>query len=142
MRSIVNTMFIAAVFTVILVTQPLAYAAKKVSPETVDGATTVSTEEAKKLFDQGITFIDVRSNRDWEAGRIPGAIHIELKHEFNEESLGAVVAKNQAVVIYCNSIGCMRSSHASQKAVAWGYTKIYYYRLGFPDWKRAGYAIQ
>jgi rhodanese-related sulfurtransferase len=142
MRSIVNALFIVSVFTVILVTQPIAYAAKKVSPETIAGATTISTEEAKKLFDQGITFIDVRSSRDWEAGRIPGAIHIELKKKFNPDSLGAVVVKDQPVVIYCNSIGCMRSSHASEKAVAWGYTKVYYYRLGFPDWKRAGYAIQ
>jgi len=127
---------------VTFVTLPVAYAAKKVSPETVDGATTVSTQEAKQLFDRGIVFIDVRSNRDWEAGRIPGSVHIELKHEFTQQSLGAVVSKDQPVVLYCNSIGCMRSSHASQKAVSWGYSKIYYYRLGFPDWKRAGYAIQ
>jgi len=142
MRNILHAVSIAALMLVIYVTPSSVYAAKKISPETVDGATTVSTQEAKQLFDRGITFIDVRSNRDWEAGRIPGAIHIELKHELTDESLGAVVRKDQPVVLYCNSIGCMRSSHASQKAVSWGYTKVYYYRLGFPDWKRAGYAIQ
>jgi rhodanese-related sulfurtransferase len=130
------------IFSLLLLIQPSVQAAKKVSPETVNGATTVSTNEAKKLFDQGITFIDVRSNRDWEAGRIPGSIHLELHHEFTEQSLGEVIGKDQPVVFYCNSTGCMRSSHASQKAVAWGYKRVYYYRLGFPAWKQTGYAIQ
>lgn len=142
MRNGLYSVVLTLIFMVTYATTPVAFAAKKISPETVNGATTVSTQEAKQLFDRGITFIDVRSNRDWEAGRIPGAIHIELKHKFTQESLGAVVSKDQPVVLYCNSIGCMRSSHASEKAVSWGYTKVYYYRLGFPDWKHAGYAIQ
>ncbi|MBD3669214.1 MAG: rhodanese-like domain-containing protein [Gammaproteobacteria bacterium] len=121
-----------------LLTQPVALAAKKVSPETVDGATTVNTAEAKKLFDQGITFIDVRSNRDWEAGRIPGSVHIELKKVYSEETLSAVVGKDQPVLIYCNAAGCMRSSKACAKAVDWGYRKVYYYRMGYPEWKRKG----
>lgn len=127
----------------ILVFTPVhVMAAKKVSPETVAGATTVSTAEAKRLFDQGIAFLDVRSNRDWEAGRVPGAVHIELKKKLNEESMAEQFARDQPIVIYCNSTGCTRSSKASKKAVSWGYQKIYYYRLGFPDWKRNGYAIQ
>lgn len=116
--------------------------AAKVSPETVDGATTISTAEAKRLFDQGVAFLDVRSNRDWEAGRIPGALHIELKKKLNEESMAELFARDQPIVIYCNSTGCTRSSKASEKAVSWGYKKVYYYRLGFPDWKHHGYAIQ
>ncbi|MDH5359118.1 MAG: rhodanese-like domain-containing protein [Gammaproteobacteria bacterium] len=117
-------------------------AATKVSPETVDGATTISTAEAKRLFDQGVAFLDVRSNRDWEAGRIPGALHIELKKKLNEESMAELFARDRPIVIYCNSTGCTRSSKASEKAVSWGYKKVYYYRLGFPDWKHHGYAIQ
>jgi rhodanese-related sulfurtransferase len=117
-------------------------AKKKVSPEKVAGATTISTAEAKELFDRGITFIDVRSNRDWEAGRIPGSIHIELKKVYSLETLSEVVSRDEPVVIYCNSIGCMRSSKASAKAVDWGYTKVYYYRMGYPDWKSAGLAIE
>ena len=27
-------------------------------------------------------------------------------------------------------------------AVAWGFTKVYYFREGFPAWKTAGYAIE
>jgi hypothetical protein len=53
-----------------------------VSPETVPGATTIDTPRAKPLFDSGAIFVDVRNDADWEAGRIPGAIHLELDKAF------------------------------------------------------------
>jgi rhodanese-related sulfurtransferase len=120
----------------------LANAGKKVSPEAVTGATTINTTEAKVLFDQGVIFLDVRSNRDWEAGRIPGAKHLELKKVYTQESLAEIASPKDKLVIYCNSTGCMRSSKASAKAVEWGYKKVYYYRLGYPDWQSHGYAIE
>lgn len=117
-------------------------AAKKISPETVAGATTVNTAEAKKLFDQGVIFLDVRSNRDWEAGRIPGSKHLELKKVYNQETLAEIAGQSDKLVIYCNSTGCMRSSKACKKAVEWGYKQVYYYRKGYPDWQSHGYAVE
>lgn len=119
-----------------------AIAAKKVSPEHVSGATTINTIEAKKLFDQGAIFLDVRSNRDWEAGRIPGSKHLELKKVYSQETLAEIASPQDTLVIYCNSTGCTRSSKASKKAVLWNYKNVYYYRLGFPDWLANGYAIE
>ena len=116
--------------------------AGKVSPMTVAGAKTVTAAEAKALFDKGSIFLDVRSDKDWGAGRIPDAIHIELKKKFNEASMGKEIKKNDAVVIYCNGESCMRSSKASAKAVGWGYSKVYYFRDGFPAWKAAGYPVE
>lgn len=66
----------------------LAIAASEyVAPEAVPGATTVDTAKAKALFDTGVVFIDVPSDADWEAGRIPGAIHLELKQVYGVASL-------------------------------------------------------
>ncbi|MCB1802561.1 MAG: rhodanese-like domain-containing protein [Gammaproteobacteria bacterium] len=113
-----------------------------VSPETVDGATTVDTAAARALFDQEAAFVDTRKDSDFEAGRIPGAIHIELKKKFSEESLSAEVGKDEPVVFYCNGHSCLRSSEASKLAVGWGYTKVSYYRDGFPAWKAAGNPVE
>ena len=112
------------------------------SPLTVDGATTVDTAKAKALFDDGVIFVDVRSDSDFEAGRIPEAEHLESKKVLSESSLQEVVAKDEPVVIYCNGHSCMRSSKASGMAVSWGWTKVYYYRDGFPAWKSAGYPVE
>jgi rhodanese-related sulfurtransferase len=125
----------------VLVLQVLAASAYE-SPEAVPGATTIDTATAKALFDTGVVFIDVRTDTDWEAGRIPGALHLELKHVYSVESLGRTMAKDQAVVVYCNGIQCPRSAEAVTKAVAWGFTKVYYYRSGFPDWQAAGYPVE
>jgi len=61
----------------------IAFAGDKISPMTVDGATTVTTEEAKKLFDQGVLFVDVRRDSDWEVGRVQDAIHLNSKSTLN-----------------------------------------------------------
>ena len=123
-------------------TNSLAIQAEKVSPETISGATTIDGKKAKALFDKGVLFVDVRSDKDWSAGRIPDAIHLNLKKTFSKDSLGKEVKANDEVVLYCNGVSCMRSSKASAKAVGWGFTKVYYYRLGFPDWKATGYPTE
>jgi rhodanese-related sulfurtransferase len=121
---------------------PALAAPEYVSPETVPGATTIDTTQAKVLFDRGAIFIDVRNDADWEAGRIPGAVHLELDRVFTEASLGAVARRDQEVVLYCNGTKCPRSSTAAVAAVNWGFSRVYYYRLGFPDWQAAGYPAE
>ncbi|MFV1982949.1 MAG: rhodanese-like domain-containing protein [Thiohalomonadales bacterium] len=116
------------------------YAGEKVSPESVKGATTVDATKAKSLYDTGVLFVDVRSDKDWAAGRIPKAVHIELKKQFTSESLAKNAKKSDKIVIYCNGPSCLRSSQASAKAVEWGYSKVFYFREGLPAWKVAGYS--
>ncbi len=119
-----------------------ANAGSNLAPTSVDGATTIDTAKAKALFDRGVIFVDVRKDKDWSAGRIPDAVHIELKKVLSEKSLSKEVKKDQEVVMYCNGEKCMRSSKASAKAVAWGFGKVYYYRDGFPAWKAAGNPVE
>lgn len=135
---------ISSLFLTVLIfaTSGQVLAAKKISPMTVDGATTVDTAKAKSLFDKGALFVDVRSDKDWAAGRIPDAVHIELKKVYSEATLSKELKKDEEVVIYCNGESCLRSSKASAQAVGWGFTKVYYYRDGFPAWKAAGYPTE
>ena len=116
--------------------------ASKLSPESIEGATTVDTAAAKVHFDNEVAFVDPRKDGDWEAGRIPGAFHLEINEKLTEDSLSAVVKKDEAVVIYCNGIKCMRSPKAVKKAVEWGFSKVYYYREGFPEWKKANHPVE
>ena len=114
-----------------------ALQAKDLSPSQVPGAVTLTTDQAHALFKQGVLFVDVRRDSDWEAGRIAGAEHLELHKVLSEESLSKIVGKGDPVVFYCNGPKCHRSSKASAKAVSWGFKKVYYYRDGFPAWQAA-----
>ncbi len=118
------------------------------SPETVTGATTVDAAKAHELWKQRATFIDVRKAGQFESGRIPGAINLPFGPEvtgdqpLNAAALEAVVSKGDPVVFYCNAKGCDRSSWGSALAAEWGWTKVYYFRLGYPSWKTAGYPVE
>jgi rhodanese-related sulfurtransferase len=113
------------------------------SPMVVEGATTVNATEAKALFDNETLFVDVRKDSDWDAGRIPGAVHLDNKKgKFTEASLSSEISKDEKVVIYCNGASCPRSSVGAADAVSWGFKNVYYFRDGFPAWKGAGYPVE
>ncbi len=116
--------------------------AASLSEENINGATTVNSAKAKQLFDSGVVFVDTRRRADWDAGRIPDAIYLELKSNYTEASLTAEVAKSDPIVCYCNGHKCKRAAVCSTKAVGWGFSKVYYYRDGFPAWKSAGYPVE
>ncbi len=67
----------------------------------VKGATTIDVATAKAFFDRGVPFVDVRSERHWSKGHIPGAVHLPLYTGFSEFQLPKIVSKDQEVVIYC-----------------------------------------
>lgn len=137
-KSLINGVGIVCLFMT-----SISFAAKGPSVESVDGATTISAEQAKKLWKQGAIFIDTRKSSDWEAGRVPGAVHINVKNsEFNKENILNYVGLNDSVISYCNAEKCHRAASGAKKLVGFGFTKVYYYRDGFPSWKNAGYPYE
>jgi len=111
------------------------------SPESVTGAITTTLSQAKKLYDDGAVFIDVRNPRLYAKGHIPQAYHLDYKYNYDEAKLLAIVKKSQPIVIYCSGVKCSRSHRASEKAVSWGFQTVHYFRGGITDWKRAGYPV-
>jgi len=139
MKNLISIMFIVAVFAVGAV--PAANA-NTTSPEEISGAKKVDAATAMELFNKGVLFVDVRKDSDWDAGRIPGAEHLELKKVFSEATLSEIAGKDQEIVIYCNGPKCMRSSDACAKAVSWGFTNVHYFRGGIPEWIAADYPTE
>lgn len=61
----------------------------------------VSPEEARRLLDEGaIDLIDVREPYEHEAGRIEGAIHVEIP---NLTAAAAQLDQERPIVFYCRS---------------------------------------
>jgi len=127
---------------IFLAIAPLTAPAEYRSPESVEGAITISAEEAKDMYDQGVKFIDVRNPRLYARKHIPGAHHLDLKYVFSEETLDEVAARQEPIIIYCSGVKCSRSYRASEKALSWGFEKVYYFRGGIVDWKNAGYPTE
>lgn len=112
------------------------------SPLTVAGTATVNLAQARQLHAEGIVFIDVRSPRQYARRHIPGAINLDLKTAFNEQNLLKRVRKDQPFVVYCNGTHCSLSYKASEKAVAWGFSAVKYFREGARAWRLGGNPVQ
>jgi len=116
--------------------------AEEKAPESVEGAVTISAEQAKAMFDEGVVFVDVRNPRLYARKHIPGAHHLDLKSAFDKASLEAIIDYEEPVVIYCSGAKCSRSSRAAAFAVSWGFKKVHYFRGGIVDWKNASYPVE
>lgn len=82
----------------------------------------VTAEEARALMDKGgVLVVDVRRADEYEAGHVPGAIHLP------GESIGGVPPVelpdlDAALIVYCST--GVRSREAADKLAALGYTRV------------------
>lgn len=92
----------------------------------------ITAEEAKHLMDTETDYVilDVRTEEEFDAGHIPGAILIP---DYDIESLAPtrLPDKSQLLLVYCRS--GRRSKLASETLVSLGYTNIYEFG-GILDW--------
>jgi len=89
-----------------------------------------------------VLFVDVRSSKGYKKGRVPGALFLDLKKGFSKAALLEEASASDPIVIYCQGPKCKRAAVAVKKALSWGYTTVYYYRDGFPGWKKEGYPVE
>jgi len=137
MNTVQNHIVSALAVIALLAMTRMVYAKDKDyrSPLHAEGATTVSVDEAKWLFDEGAVFIDVRNPRFFARRHVAGPHHLDMKDGFTQQTLAAVARKDQPIVIYSSGIKCSRAYKGSVLAVSWGYQKVYYFRGGIVDWK-------
>ena len=92
----------------------------------------ISQAEAKALMDQesGYIILDVRTEEEYNAGHIEGAILIP-DYEVAEKAEGILTNKDQLILVYCRS--GRRSKLAAEELVKLGYTNIKEFG-GIIDW--------
>ena len=76
----------------------------------------VSRVEAREMLGAGAQLVDVRADHEWEAGHLPGAVHIPLD-ELSERA--AEIDKDRPVILYCR--GGNRSAMATTALAEAGY---------------------
>jgi rhodanese-related sulfurtransferase len=69
--------------------------------ETSAGQLELPPERVKELLDAGeATLVDVREDREWDAGRAPGAVHIELNKLTGRAE---EIPRQKAAIFYCRT---------------------------------------
>jgi rhodanese-related sulfurtransferase len=142
---------LAAAFAVVVLMSGVAQAGD--TPEALAGTKRVSSADVVKLQSSGAAVIDSRVAAEYAEGHIKGAVNVPYREKSakdvgfdasqDEFSLAKLPGdKAAAIVIYCNGPECWKSFKASTAAIKGGYTNVYWYREGFPDWKSKGLPVE
>jgi len=113
------------------------------APEELLGANIVSVEEVVEMIlsKPGMVLIDSRKRMEYIKGHIEGSVNM-LNTEMTLDKLQSVAPdKGIALLFYCNGVRCMRSADSINKAVAWGYTNVYWFRDGWKMWAEKKFPV-
>lgn len=115
------------------------------TPDALKGVTRVSAEEVTELARQNVTLVDTRTQKEYDNEHVRGAVLAsysekslkETDYDASKDNFDALntLPKDKPVLFLCNGPECWKSYKASRAALAAGYTKIYWFRGGMPEWR-------
>ena len=88
---------------------------------------------------EGVRLIDVREDKEWEAGHAAGAEHLG-KGIIERDIEQAVPDKGTELILYCG--GGYRSALAADNLQRMGYTNVYSLAGGWKAWNEAGAPVE
>jgi rhodanese-related sulfurtransferase len=119
------------------------------TPRSLPGATVVDAQTVAQMLQRGARLFDTRNEAEFKAGHVPGARlvpYVEKSHKeadfdaqldrFDVTQLGS--NRNAELIFACNGPECWKSFKASHAALKAGYTRVHWFRGGFPEWRSAG----
>ena len=101
----------------------------------------VTIEDINPRLDRNDAFhlVDVREESEWQAARLPGAIHLG-KGIIERDVEQRIPDQTAEIVLYCG--GGFRSALAADNLQKMGYQNVWSMDGGVRAWKEAGYPMQ
>jgi molybdopterin/thiamine biosynthesis adenylyltransferase/rhodanese-related sulfurtransferase len=100
----------------------------------------VDPAEVRKQLGNGVVLVDVREAEEFEAGHIPGAVHVPRSY-LESRIENAVSDRGAHVVLYCQS-GNRSAWGANALKELLGYENVESMRGGITLWKDRGYEVE
>ncbi len=107
----------------------------------------IGAKEVQDLQAKGAVLVDTRRANEFAEKSIKGAISVPYDPEKSAKTpdgvfdasldkfdLSKFKDKNAHLVMFCNSGTCFKSYKGAVVAAKAGYTNVYWYRDGLPDW--------
>ena len=134
-----NFKFAVALFALLFTASP-GWSAEVSSAKSDANVKRVGVEEYDKLrANTNNVILDVRSAAEFEKGRIPGAVNIDINSSKFVEKVTALDT-NKTYLVNC-AVG-MRSAKACKKMETMGFKNLYDLAPGFDGWKKAGKPVE
>ena len=99
--------------------------------------------QVKEMYDaKQAVLVDARSSVSFSDGHITGAISLPLetarKHPARPNQK---LPAGATIIAYCNGFSCHDSMDLGKILMQAGYTTVYVFEGGFPEWHDAGYPV-
>jgi rhodanese-related sulfurtransferase len=111
---------------------------QKLVQEAKTRITEISPADAARELGRGAMLIDVREDEDWQAARIPGAVHLS-RGTIELEIEDVAPALDTPIICHCG--GGSRSALVAESLQRMGYTHVKSMAGGFKGWKAAGLPV-
>jgi rhodanese-related sulfurtransferase len=99
----------------------------------------LSPEELEERLARGqVVVLDVRPEREYEAGHIPGAVSAPLS---GLDKVAASLPKRKEIIAYCRGPYCVYADEAVRLLRARG-LRARRLDVGFPEWRRGGFPVE
>lgn len=105
----------------------------------------ISVERAFQYWEEGMPFVDARTDHEREVGTIEGAVHLETRHFLpggRVEPILEQLDRSFPVVVFCAGGDCDASENVAQRLIGRGFTEVYIMHEGFGAWQAAGHPTQ
>lgn len=104
----------------------------------------ISVERAFEYWDQGMPFVDARTDAEREVGTIEGAIHLETRDFISGMAMGKLEQLDRAfpVIVFCGGGECDASENVAKRLIGWGFNEVYIMHEGFGAWEAAGHPTE
>jgi rhodanese-related sulfurtransferase len=121
----------------ILLMQPKATPSSGISPTPGTSSVGITPAQAYAKYQQGVFFLDVRTQAEWDTFHLTGSTLIPLDQLPNRLS---ELPKDKEIVVVC------LSGHRAQSGVTTlqqaGFTQVSYLSGGLQAWTSAGYPVE
>jgi rhodanese-related sulfurtransferase len=103
----------------------------------------ISLEQAQQVVGSGIPILDARSQEDFLAGHIPGAVSLPYYDMGSYlDRVLPLLSTNQPVMIYCSEASCADAELLARSIFDLGYSNLLVFKGGFKAWVTAGLTIE
>ena len=120
------------------------------TPNGLPGVTRISAKEGQQLQAQGAVVVDTRTEKEFKAKRIRGAVLAAyMEKSLKDVAFNAAqddfqafdkvsLDKTKPVIFACNGAECWKSYKAAKVVAAKGFKSVYWLRGGLPEWDAGG----
>lgn len=95
----------------------------------------VDADEARRMAESGALLVDVREDREWEAGHARGAVHLG-RGVIERDVEKAIPDKDAEIILYCG--GGFRSTLTADSLQRMGYSSVLSMAGGWRAWQENG----